>query len=70
MVRWQISAPTLVIAVDRDAIHLEQTVQLFRALKNAELLIVPGTGHNTLGERPKWLNTMIESFLERASSPP
>ena len=40
-----ISAPTLVIAGDRDAITPEHTVALFKAIPNARLCIVPNAGH-------------------------
>ena len=62
----RIHAPTLVIDGDRGSALPEHTLALFRSVKGAELLIVPGTGHNTLGERPAWLNPIILEFLDRA----
>jgi pimeloyl-ACP methyl ester carboxylesterase len=46
----QITAPTLVIAGDQDAITAEHTVALFRAIQNAQLCIVPNEGHGVLPE--------------------
>ncbi len=46
----QITAPTLVIAGDQDAITPEHTVALFRAIPNAQLCIVPNEGHGVLPE--------------------
>ncbi len=45
-----ITAPTLVIAGDQDAITPEHTVSLFRAIPNAQLCIVPNEGHGVLPE--------------------
>ena len=65
-----ITAPTLVIDGDHGSVRLEHTIALYRGLPKAHLLIVPGAGHNTLGERPDWLNPVIRAFLERDSVPP
>ena len=59
----QIQAPTLVIDGDRDSARLEHTIALYRYLPNAQLLIVPCTGHDTLGTHPEWLNPIILRFL-------
>ncbi len=58
-----IHAPTLVIDGDHDSARLEHTISLYRNLPKAHLLIVPGTGHDTLGTRPQWLNPIILAFL-------
>jgi pimeloyl-ACP methyl ester carboxylesterase len=39
----QIACPTLVLAGDDDVVSLEHTIELFRAILDAELAIVPGT---------------------------
>ena len=61
----RIKAPTLVIDGDHGSALPEHTLALFRNVKGAQLLFVPGTGHNTLGERPEWLNPIILDFLNR-----
>ena len=43
-----ISTPTMVIAGDRDMIQIEHTAALFRAIPEAQLCVVPGTGHGAL----------------------
>jgi pimeloyl-ACP methyl ester carboxylesterase len=63
----RVGVPTLVIDGDHGSARLEHTISLYRNLPRAELLIVPGTGHNTLGEHPEWLNPIILAFLDRAS---
>ena len=42
----QVVSPTLVMTGDRDALLLvEETVELYRLLPNAELLVLPNSGH-------------------------
>ena len=53
----KIAAPTLVVAADRDLILLDHTVLIYRSIPNAELLILPGSNHNTFGKRAKWLES-------------
>jgi pimeloyl-ACP methyl ester carboxylesterase len=57
--------PVLVISGDRDAITLEHTLQIFHALKNAELCVLPGTDHATFSGRSNWLNPIVNAFLDR-----
>jgi pimeloyl-ACP methyl ester carboxylesterase len=61
----KITQPVLVISGDRDAITLEHTLQIFHALPNAELCVLPGTDHATFSGRPDWLNPIIGAFLDR-----
>jgi pimeloyl-ACP methyl ester carboxylesterase len=60
-----IHKPVLVISGDRDAIRLEHTLEIYRALPDAELCILPGTAHGTFSGRPEWLNPIINAFLDR-----
>jgi pimeloyl-ACP methyl ester carboxylesterase len=60
-----ISAPTLVIAADRDIVRIEHTVELFRMLPHGQLAVLPGTNHfSYLLERPEQLLSMISAFLD------
>lgn len=59
----RITAPTLVMAGDRDATTHEHTLELFRSIKNAELCIVPGTTHFLLSEKPALANRVVLDFL-------
>ena len=61
----KIKDPVLVISGDRDAITLEHTLKIYRAIPNAELCILPDTDHGTFTGRPKWLNPIALSFLDR-----
>jgi pimeloyl-ACP methyl ester carboxylesterase len=60
-----IHKPVLVISGDRDAIRLEHTLEIYRALPDAELCVLPGTDHGTFSGRPEWLNPIITEFLDR-----
>jgi pimeloyl-ACP methyl ester carboxylesterase len=65
----KIKAPTLVIAGDRDVIRLEETIAISRGIPEAQLFIVPGTGHPTVRERPEWLNPILRAFFEGRGLP-
>lgn len=59
----RITAPTLIMAGDRDATVHEHTLELFRSIKGAELCILPGTTHFLLSEKPAMANKIILEFL-------
>jgi pimeloyl-ACP methyl ester carboxylesterase len=61
----KIAQPVLLISGDRDAITLEHTLQIFHALPNAELCVLPGTDHGTFSGRSEWLNPIMDEFLKR-----
>ncbi len=54
----------LVMAGDHDAILLDHTIALYRALPDARLCILPGTNHGTFITRPDWVNAIVSSFLQ------
>ena len=54
----------LVMAGDHDAILLDHTIALYRALPDARLCILPGTSHGTLIQRPEWVNPIVAAFLD------
>jgi pimeloyl-ACP methyl ester carboxylesterase len=56
--------PTLVMSGDRDFIRQEHTVEIYRALPNAALCIVPSTGHTVPQERPTLFTTLVLDFVE------
>ena len=59
----RITAPTLVMAADRDGIPTEHTLELFRSIKNSQLCIIPGATHFLLSEKPKATTSVILDFL-------
>jgi pimeloyl-ACP methyl ester carboxylesterase len=61
----KITQPVLLVSGDHDVITLEHTLQIFHALPNSELCVLPGTDHGTFSSRPEWLNPIIGAFLAR-----
>ena len=59
----RVASPTLVLAGDADAVRVEHTVALFRALPDARLCIVPGGSHGVLTEHPELCASVILEFL-------
>lgn len=58
-----IDAPTLVVAGDRDPfVPLPQALALSRQVRNGRLLVLPGVGHDALGETTAVLETALTEF--------
>jgi pimeloyl-ACP methyl ester carboxylesterase len=64
-----IHIPVLVMAGDHDAIPIEHTVELYRRLPQAQLCILPATGHATMQENPDEFDRVTREFLEDARGP-
>jgi pimeloyl-ACP methyl ester carboxylesterase len=60
----RITAPTLIMAGDRDVITLEHTIEMFRAIPKAQLCVVPGSSHGLVSEKPRVVVQAIMDFLE------
>jgi pimeloyl-ACP methyl ester carboxylesterase len=60
----KISAPVLVMAGDHDFTSIEETIEIYRGLPNGQLIILPGTGHGTMQQRPDLVNLAIREFLD------
>ena len=61
--------PALVMVGDADdEIPLEHTLALRRGLPDAQLAVVPGTGHGSLADRPELCNMIIVEFLRGEGS--
>jgi pimeloyl-ACP methyl ester carboxylesterase len=58
-----LATPTLVMVGDRDEIRPEHTQQLYEALPDARLAVLPGGSHGFLVEQPERCNAMIRDFL-------
>ena len=65
-----ISAPTLVMAGDRDVIRDEHTLQIFHALPQAQLCIFPGATHMIAWQNPKLFNRTVEKFFREPFTRP
>jgi pimeloyl-ACP methyl ester carboxylesterase len=59
----RITPPTLVMAGQNDIMTLEHTIELFRALPNGQLCILPAASHFLLQEKPELANRLLMDFL-------
>jgi pimeloyl-ACP methyl ester carboxylesterase len=61
-----ITAPTLVMAGDRDfLISLDQTLAIYKAIPKSELCILPGANHVVSVDSPELSTSLILDFLVR-----
>ena len=61
----KISCPTLIIHGDDDQIAPHANAKLIAELIGAELVTIPGGGHDPLGRIPAKCNSLIVDFLDR-----
>jgi pimeloyl-ACP methyl ester carboxylesterase len=64
-----IAARTLVMVADDDITTLEHQVDMYRAIPNSELAVVPGTSHFLLQEKPALVNAILLDFLVNDAVP-
>lgn len=65
----KIRAPVLVMAGDNDLTSLEETIEIYRGLPHAQLMIVPGCNHGTFRNRPRLVNLAVREFLDPPARP-
>jgi pimeloyl-ACP methyl ester carboxylesterase len=58
-----VGSRTLVMVGDDDEVRLEHAITMYRSIRDAELMVVPGTSHGLLVEKPDLCNTVILEFL-------
>jgi pimeloyl-ACP methyl ester carboxylesterase len=59
----RIRSRTLVMVADDDITSLEHSIDMYRAISDAELAVVPGTSHFLLQEKPALVNAILLDFL-------
>ena len=59
-----IATPALLMFADDDEVAPVHIHTMHRAMPDAQLAIVPGTGHGLLGDKPDLCNRMIIDFLD------
>jgi pimeloyl-ACP methyl ester carboxylesterase len=59
----------LVVFADDDLMTLRHAVDMFDALPNAELAVVPGTSHFLTQEKPHLVNALLLDFLTNEPVP-
>ncbi|MEO7003019.1 MAG: alpha/beta hydrolase [Ktedonobacterales bacterium] len=67
--REGIRCRTLVMLGDDDQVTLEHAIDLYRALPDGELAIIPGASHGLLVEKPDLCNTILLDFLTPEPTP-
>ena len=65
----QISCPVLVLTGDDEPFSNHHTIELYEAIANARLAIVPGTSHFVVKERPKIVQSLIRDFYRNLDYP-
>lgn len=59
-----IQAPVLLVSGDKDSIPLDHTLEIFKTLPKAQLLVLPGTKHRTFQTAAGVLNPLLLNFLD------
>lgn len=66
----KIKAPVMIVSGDRDAVLLEHSIKIFKAIPNSNLCVLPASTHFVGNEKPSlmiyWLN---EFFLKNFTKP-
>jgi pimeloyl-ACP methyl ester carboxylesterase len=65
-----IAAPVLITLGDRDFVRLERAVDTFRLIPNAELAVIPDSGHVALFSEPDKVIPIVKHFLEKSDARP
>lgn len=58
-----VTCPALVVAADDDIVTLEHTIELYRALPDGYLAIIPGSSYLLLHEHPDLCTQLVSAFL-------
>lgn len=61
----KVTCPTLVVCGERDSANKKAAMELAGSLKNAELQIISGTGHEINIEAPEKLSEVLRDFYSR-----
>jgi pimeloyl-ACP methyl ester carboxylesterase len=64
-----VASSTLLLVADDDMIHLRHIVDMYEAIPQAQLGIVPATSHLLFWERPDLVTRLVEDFLTTEPAP-
>ncbi|HAA22191.1 MAG TPA: alpha/beta hydrolase [Cytophagales bacterium] len=64
----QIRCPVLIMTGDRDAIRLEHSLQIFYAIPQSNLFVMPGGTHGGSWQKPDLFNQVLGDFLAQPFS--
>ena len=65
----KVTQRTLLVVADDDIVTLSHLVEMYDALPNSELAVVPGTSHFVTQEKPALVNTIVLDFLTNGPVP-
>nr|WP_198151660.1 alpha/beta hydrolase [Kibdelosporangium sp. MJ126-NF4] len=65
----EVTSPTLVLVADDDMIHLRHVIDMYEAIPEAQLGIVPATSHLMFWERPDLVTRLVDDFLTTEPAP-
>jgi pimeloyl-ACP methyl ester carboxylesterase len=65
----KIQCPALVLVGDDDVIAHNHTIEMFEALPQGQLAVIPGTSHQANKEKPEIFQMFIREFLKDLSYP-
>jgi pimeloyl-ACP methyl ester carboxylesterase len=65
----KVNCPALVIVGDDDVISHHHTIEMFEALPQGQLAVIPGTSHQAHKEKPEIFQMFIREFLNDQSYP-
>jgi pimeloyl-ACP methyl ester carboxylesterase len=60
-----ITVPVLIILGDRDFVRVEHAVETMKLIPNAELAVVPDSGHFALHSEQRKVIPIVQHFLEK-----
>nr|WP_225953787.1 alpha/beta hydrolase [Kibdelosporangium phytohabitans] len=64
-----VTSPTLILVADDDMIHLRHVVDMYEAIPDSQLGIVPAASHLVLFERPDLVTRLVSDFLTTEPAP-
>ena len=64
-----LAMPTMVMVGDDDLVSLEHAVEMYRALPDGQLAVVPGASHGLCIEKSKAVNRLLLDFLAVEQAP-
>lgn len=65
-----ITAPVMIMTGDRDAVMLEHSIKIFKAIPNSNLCVLPATTHFIADEKPNLMMYWLTEFLDKPFSKP
>jgi len=65
----KIKCPVLVLAGDDEPFTSQMTWQMYEAIPNGRLAVIPGSSHNLVNEKTKLMQEVIKDFYQNLSFP-